>query len=744
MGTACRRVAGTALVLFAALPSACQQGPPQTVLLAAGEGGLQVVDATRPATPRVVATVPTSTTIQAVAVAGDTAYLAETGPGLRVLDVSQPAQPRELGALVPGNVDARDVAVAGSTAFLAAGVGGLRVIDVADPAQPGEVGHLPLDAPALARAVAVAGDHAYLADGFQLRVVNVADPTRPLQEAALDLDAVDVAVAGGHAYVVGPQLGLCILDIAQPAAPRRLGCTPVPGEARGLAVVGDTALVAAGPGGGLRVVDVADPRQPRELAVAGGGGVNAVAVAVAPGGERAYLAAGGEGLHILDTARPAALRELGTLGPPAAGAVIGLAIAAAGAGGATPEATVAAADASPAPTEVASLPTATFPSSPTAPATATVPATPFIPVVTREPGRAWVRQSGDASPLPASELRAVAVDGDGTVWWRVAGAPGTADQVVTRQADGTWQAEGTLAEAVARHAEAIRRQGSLDGFWAVDPVGRIWIGPLYFQGGEWTIAAQDEEQSVGGQSYEDRAVVDATGRVWVPFQNTGPCPGLTACPAAGLRSMAVDDQPADSILFDPLPEADEYGLPSAFLVAGRAAARRALHDLPEPAAVPYPELVDPAAQAGPPAGGVPRRNAGYATAATIRPDGRLQTFTWIEEDRGAGVAYRLAANTWNGTGWDPPEDLGDGPLTPAGARFVRLVAAEHDPAGTLWLASSDGALALRRDGRWLDVFPAAELGLAPGERIRDITFGPDGAVWLATTAGGLTYAPPAP
>jgi hypothetical protein len=140
---------------------------------------LMAVDATEPASPRVLATVDLSgaATPRAIATDGTRAYVA-VGEQIDVVDVSDPARPSPLGAVpTPGLVAMRLRLAPGR--LYAAGEGGLRIIDLEDPTAPvlrGAYG-----APGL-RVVdlAVGPRHAYLAlRTAGLHVIDVADPDRP-------------------------------------------------------------------------------------------------------------------------------------------------------------------------------------------------------------------------------------------------------------------------------------------------------------------------------------------------------------------------------------------------------------------------------------------------------------------------------------------------------------------------------------------------------------------------------------
>jgi hypothetical protein len=155
-----------------------------------------------------------------------------------------------------------------------------------------------------AQAVAVSGRYAYVADGVAgLQVVDVSDPANPRRVGGYDTPtgANGVAVSGSYAYVAGASGSfsvdafLEVLDVSDPANPRRVGGYDTLWSAEGVAVSGPYAYVAAKEAG-LQVVDVSNPAKPVRV---GGYDTPGPARAVAVSGNYAYVADGKLGLQIL-------------------------------------------------------------------------------------------------------------------------------------------------------------------------------------------------------------------------------------------------------------------------------------------------------------------------------------------------------------------------------------------------------------------------------------------------------------
>jgi hypothetical protein len=352
----------------------------------------------------------------------------------------------------------------------------------------------------------------------------------------------------------------------------------------------------------------------------------------------------------------------------------------------------------------------------------------------------WTRYTRANAPLASDAVRDVAVDGAGTVWIRVSGTGDAPDQVIAVSARAEWQAYPALRDAVEDRHDRIVALGTVPDLWAVDGARRVWTGAEYFDG-RW-------RSLVGGDSpltYSSRVLLDAGGTAWVPF---GTCARPDTCGVDGLAAFAADGPLDRLVRFETVPEAGQYGVPDVSLVPGPAGAgtvrgggwavaRRKLYALPDETPVAYPLLgLDP-----PPAS----RNAGYATAAALRPDGSLVVFTWVEIHDDRDIYHKILANPWLGSGWSESDDLTAAPPFPAGVEYVRVAAAAYDPPAVtptgevLWVAASTGEIAVRRDGTWIARFGPADMGLAAAPAIRDLVVAPDGTTWVATDKGVLKF-----
>lgn len=221
-----------------------------------------------------------------LAAANGFVYLPQTD-GLHVIDASNPAAPTRVTTL-PGNYG--DVAVAGRTLYAQQyvdGQSGVTLLDVTTPSAPLAMGFVAVPG---AKALALGPGLVYaLCDGTGqnaeytppgVRVVSVADPSAPVVLSYLALPAVEVgayriAASGSRVYVAHGQAGVRIIDVSEPASPREAGALAL-GWVHGVAVAGSYLYVTehgyycesaedyCGPvAGNLHIVDLARPECPR-------------------------------------------------------------------------------------------------------------------------------------------------------------------------------------------------------------------------------------------------------------------------------------------------------------------------------------------------------------------------------------------------------------------------------------------------------------------------------------------------
>jgi hypothetical protein len=250
-------------------------------VLAAGQGGLVLVDVSDPANPEYLSTGETSYPAMGCAyVASDSLAFAAIGAqGIYVYDVSDLLNPvwqsngqgiftRDVVTreVTPGDYHevltadgyglkaqecywyesletwyfrqasdeggsgvARGICLHGNLAVLAIEELGLSIYDATDARNVFFLGSV--DTPGEARAVAAFGDYAYVADWRRgLQVVDISDPSIPEIVASADTDGMadGIAYRDGKVYVAAHTGGLLVFDVTDPTNPRAAGFLETP------------------------------------------------------------------------------------------------------------------------------------------------------------------------------------------------------------------------------------------------------------------------------------------------------------------------------------------------------------------------------------------------------------------------------------------------------------------------------------------------------------------------------------
>ncbi|MBE7500080.1 MAG: hypothetical protein HS113_07165 [Verrucomicrobiales bacterium] len=268
-----------------------------TLLVAAGEAGLLVLDG-RGSTPGpVLGRLSTLGIVRDATLDGTRAYLAAGEEGLVMVDVADPAAPRRLGSFdTPG--DARRVLVVGSTAYVADGSGGVQIIDISQPDQPRLLATHSTSGPAVG--LALEDDRLWVAClGDGLVGLEVRNPAQPRRIAGYNRGGRIGAVAlhRGRVVVADGQEGLAMLEFDETTGLRRVGVIEGGGPARDIVMHGDRAYVADARFG-MKLYDLSDPTQPRML----GGNSTLDAQRSVVAGNRLVVAGARDGLSVFPLA----------------------------------------------------------------------------------------------------------------------------------------------------------------------------------------------------------------------------------------------------------------------------------------------------------------------------------------------------------------------------------------------------------------------------------------------------------
>ena len=254
--------------------------------MAAGEGGLQVVDISDPFHPELVLWEPTERYAYAIhairteypdGTIRDIAYVVEGTEGFTSYDLT--AVPDSIHNYHQGatGVYAYDLCLAPPTEYVddphmlvvAESWKGLRIF-YSSVEQPGAADQGPWVAtPGYAKNVDLAGDYAYVADGeMGVTVVDLSNIRTGGLKVIFTLDtpgdALDIEVAGGHVFVADDDHGMQVMEILEDQSLELISSLALGGDCRAIEVSEGVAFLAA-EDAGLHVVDVRDPYHPTHL-----------------------------------------------------------------------------------------------------------------------------------------------------------------------------------------------------------------------------------------------------------------------------------------------------------------------------------------------------------------------------------------------------------------------------------------------------------------------------------------------
>ena len=325
-------------------------GPDGDYLYAASHWGLEIFTLVDPTKPARVGEIATPGRAQAVAVDGETAYVADGAAGVQIIDISVPTDPsivKTIGTLrdarrvhvADGNLYVLDkdrgmlvfnlrnvhnvrapqprrffrtagtplnVVVHDNTVYLSDDRHGLIILD------PSPFGNfvvrsvVPILAPAYEIVDTRNGTYVYVASG-NLTGVNVTDIQNPDIRFRLDTPglATGIQFRNDTIYLTDRQAGLHIIDARNPQQPQRISSQPTFGNAIDIALRDTNAYIADGKGG-IQTIDVSDTKSPKWLHryALSGTAHGLDVVETTDGGRTIYIANGVGGLKTLEFTNP--------------------------------------------------------------------------------------------------------------------------------------------------------------------------------------------------------------------------------------------------------------------------------------------------------------------------------------------------------------------------------------------------------------------------------------------------------
>ena len=271
---------------------------------------VSIIDISDPSNPVVKGIINTvSSQDMTFSATGETLYISDAEGGLQIVDVSNSAIPKVLSKLVP-TTDGMvlDVALSGNgkQAYLAAGMGGLVIVNVSNPSKPSTIASVPFRD---VRSVDIDSNQEFVvvADGLDgVFVINVSNITNPhvatsLNPGGVSYDAI-FSPDNTLVYVAGGAGGLKLLKFDNPPPKLQLIQSIITGGNVIKVNLGKsgTELMVADGAGGTQIFNILTP--PKYLSYnssikTDGQALDAIS---SPDGKYLYLADGTGGFKIIE------------------------------------------------------------------------------------------------------------------------------------------------------------------------------------------------------------------------------------------------------------------------------------------------------------------------------------------------------------------------------------------------------------------------------------------------------------
>jgi len=293
----------------------------RTLFVNVGNLGLDIFDVTDPSQPKLLKNYATDGRTYALALSGNTLFLANGSEGVELLDVSVADSPRRVAYIRTGDDNATSVAFLAATRTVAIGTGqgvslfdvthevtpgylgryesngtvrdlqfcrggtdlclanggyGFELLDMSVPSRPELFGGLALEGSSIDVGSDHTGNNVYIATlTSALKKIDMTDPRQP--EYSVFYDAHDAGVIWSFAfgatdrrlYLARDRAGLEIVTVGTDGIARHLSSFDTNGTARGVAVNrAETIAFVADGREGLKVIDISDKSHPKRTGYA--------------------------------------------------------------------------------------------------------------------------------------------------------------------------------------------------------------------------------------------------------------------------------------------------------------------------------------------------------------------------------------------------------------------------------------------------------------------------------------------
>jgi len=248
-----------------------------------------------------------------IALNGNYLYVVDGKFGLEVVDISHPSTPRLVGFIGLDGYSHK-VLIHKNMAYVTSGFNGLHIIDVSAPAHPRLISTF--------QAYPPPGDNeseqeAGVSDGVVNSIEDYdnerensggGDVIVSWEELVRDEGALDIAINGHTAYIAYGSAGVVMIDISDPAKPRKVSTLHVDKMAESISFNDDTLYVTTGLNG-LQLIDTTRPAFPKAI---GGMLTNCYPKDVEVFSKQVFVAdgfCGTKGLSVFDVDKQHVLKE---------------------------------------------------------------------------------------------------------------------------------------------------------------------------------------------------------------------------------------------------------------------------------------------------------------------------------------------------------------------------------------------------------------------------------------------------
>jgi hypothetical protein len=234
--------------------------------IAAGNGGLEIVDITDPDNLALTGKIRMNGYCSDVHIHGNTHVLLAAGSsGIQVVDIGDVENPENVATYGSGDF-AMGLDADGERIYLANYYGGFQVIDFADPEAPEQEAVYDTYGAVFDAKYCSIGENAYIYaidSESKLHVVDCNDPGMPVLVHSVEVPEPpqSLLVEGDYLYIASGYSGLSVFSISNPANPEFKASIYITGFALDLSKFGDMIYLALGEMG-IEVIDVSDPENP--------------------------------------------------------------------------------------------------------------------------------------------------------------------------------------------------------------------------------------------------------------------------------------------------------------------------------------------------------------------------------------------------------------------------------------------------------------------------------------------------